>query len=228
MKKSVKIAIGAVVVVAAGAAAVSGLKPKNTENETVAPPAVRVENPSNGTIELFRSLIGTIEPADQVYVIPKAAGEITAVYVNPGDYVEEFAKIGVEYFTFHQETVPHMHRLIQHIKQCGMKAGVALNPGTPVSLLEDVAADLDMILIMSVNPGFGGQSFIPNAIKKVKQAKMLLEEVDNTTAVIEVDGGINDITCVPIKRAGATVLVAGSAVFGADERAHMIESIRNN
>ena len=129
---------------------------------------------------------------------------------------------------FHQETVPHMHRLIQHIKQCGMKAGVALNPSTPVSVLEDVAADLDMILIMSVNPGFGGQSFIKNAIKKVKQAKILLEEVDNTTAVIEVDGGINDITCVPIKRAGATVLVAGSAVFGAEDRAHMIEAIRNN
>ncbi len=89
MKKSVGIAIGAVVVVAVGAAAVSSLKPKNTENEAVAPPAVRVENPSNGTIELFRSLIGTVEPADQVYVIPKAAGEITAVYVNPGDYVEE-------------------------------------------------------------------------------------------------------------------------------------------
>ena len=135
--------------------------------------------------------------------------DVHLMVTNPGDYVEEFAKIGVEYFTFHQETVPHMHRLIQHIKQCGMKAGVALNPGTPVSLLEDVAADLDMILIMSVNPGFGGQSFIPNA-------------------VIEVDGGINDITCVPIKRAGATVLVAGSAVFGADDRAHMIESIRNN
>ena len=130
--------------------------------------------------------------------------DVHLMVTNPGDYVEEFAKIGVEYFTFHQETVPHMHRLIQHIKQCGMKAGVALNPG------------------------FGGQSFIPNAIKKVKQAKMLLEEVDNTTAVIEVDGGINDITCVPIKRAGATVLVAGSAVFGADDRAHMIESIRNN
>ena len=154
--------------------------------------------------------------------------DVHLMVTNPGDYVEEFAKIGVEYFTFHQETVPHMHRLIQHIKQCGMKAGVALNPSTPVSLSEDVAADLDMILIMSVNPGFGGQSFIPNAIKKVKQAKMLLEAVDNTTAVIEVDGGINDITCVPIKRAGATILVAGSAVFGADDRAHMIESIRNN
>ena len=154
--------------------------------------------------------------------------DVHLMVTNPGDYVEEFAKIGVEYFTFHQETVPHMHRLIQHIKQCGMKAGVALNPSTPVSLLEDVAADLDMILIMSVNPGFGGQSFIKNAIKKVKQAKILLEEVDNSTAVIEVDGGINDITCVPIKRAGATVLVAGSAVFGAENRASMIDSIRNN
>ena len=106
--------------------------------------------------------------------------DVHLMVTNPGDYVEEFAKIGVEYFTFHQETVPHMHRLIQHIKQCGMKAGVSLNPGTPVSLLEDVAADLDMILIMSVNPGFGGQSFSPNAM------------------------------------------------FGADDRANMIEAIRNN
>ena len=80
-------------------------------------------------------------------------------------------KIGVEYFTFHQETVPHMHRLIQHIKQCGMKAGCYINPSTPVSLLGDVAADLDMILIMSVNPGFGGQSFIPNAKKKLSKLK---------------------------------------------------------
>ncbi len=154
--------------------------------------------------------------------------DVHLMVTNPGDYVEEYAKIGVEYFTFHQETVPHIHRLVQHIKQCGMKAGIALNPGTPVAVLEDIAADLDMILIMSVNPGFGGQSFIPNAIKKVKQAKLLLEEVDNTSAVIEVDGGINDITCVPIKRAGATVLVAGSAVFGASNRAQMIEAIRTN
>ena len=142
--------------------------------------------------------------------------DVHLMVTNPGDYVEEFAKIGVEYFTFHQETVPHMHRLIQHIKQCGMKAGVALNPGTPVSLLEDVAADLDMILIMSVNPGFGGQSFIPNAIKKVKQAKMLLEEVDNTTAVIEVDGGINLDNVALALDAGANVIVAGSAVFKDD------------
>ena len=152
--------------------------------------------------------------------------DVHLMVTNPGDYVEEFAKIGVEYFTFHQETVPHMHRLIQHIKQCGMKAGVSLNPGTPVSLLEDVAANLDMILIMSVNPGFGGQSFIPNAIKKVKQAKMLLEEVDNTTAVIEVDGGINHETAKIVTEAGANVLVAGSYLFGAEDASAAIASLR--
>ena len=154
--------------------------------------------------------------------------DVHLMVTNPADYVEEYAKIGVEYFTFHQETVPHIHRLIQHIKSVGMKAGVALNPGTPFSMLEDVAGDLDMILIMSVNPGFGGQSFIPRAVEKIKQAKLLLDSVENTNAVIEVDGGINDITCIPVKDAGATVLVAGSAVFGAPNRAKMIEAIRNN
>lgn len=154
--------------------------------------------------------------------------DVHLMVTNPSDYIEEYAKIGVEYFTFHQETVPHMHRLIQYIKSSGMKAGVSLNPSTPVSTLEDVAAELDMILIMSVNPGFGGQTFIPRAIEKVKQAKALLDAAGNTTAVIEVDGGINDKTAVPIKKAGATVLVAGSAVFGAPDRAAMIEAIRNN
>lgn len=154
--------------------------------------------------------------------------DVHLMVTNPSDYVEEYAKIGVDYFTFHQETVPHMHRLIQYIKSVGMKSGVSLNPSTPVSTLEDVAGDLDMILIMSVNPGFGGQAFIPRAIEKVKQAKALLDSVGNTTAVIEVDGGINDKTAVPIKEAGATVLVAGSAVFGAPDRAAMIEAIRNN
>jgi len=147
---------------------------------------------------------------------------------NPEDYVDEYAAIGVEYFTFHQETVPHMHRLIQQIKAKGMKAGVALNPSTPVSTLEDVANDLDMILIMSVNPGFGGQSFITNAIKKVKQAKALLGMIGNTDADIEVDGSINSMTSIAIKEAGATILVAGSAVFGAEDRKVAIEAIRNS
>lgn len=145
---------------------------------------------------------------------------------NPGDYVEEYAKIGVEYFTFHWEAVPHAHRLIQAIKATGMKAGVSLNPSTPVSLLEDIAEDLDLILIMSVNPGFGGQSFIHNAVKKVKQAREQLDSVGNTKAVVEVDGGINLETAPLVREAGATLLVAGSAVFGAEDRAMMIAKLR--
>lgn len=97
--------------------------------------------------------------------------DVHLMVTNPGDYVEEFAKIGVEYFTFHQETVPHMHRLIQHIKQCGMKAGVALNPGTPVSLLEDVAADLDMILIMSVILALVDNLLFQMLLKKLSKLK---------------------------------------------------------
>ena len=145
---------------------------------------------------------------------------------NPGDYVEEYAKIGVEYFTFHWEAVPHAHRLIQAIKATGMKAGISLNPSTPVSLLEDIAEDLDLILIMSVNPGFGGQSFIHNAVKKVKQAREQLDSVGNTKAVVEVDGGINLETAPLVREAGATLLVAGSAVFGAEDRAMMIAKLR--
>ena len=138
---------------------------------------------------------------------------------NPDDYVEEYAKIGVEYFTFHWEAVPHAHRLIQAIKATGMKAGVSLNPSTPVSLL-------DLILIMSVNPGFGGQSFIHNAVKKVKQARELFDSVGNIKAVVEVDGGINLETAPLVREAGATLLVAGSAVFGAADRAEMIAKLR--
>lgn len=145
---------------------------------------------------------------------------------NPGDYVEEYAKIGVDYFTFHWEAVPHAHRLIQAIKTTGMKAGVSLNPSTPVSLLEDIAEDLDLILIMSVNPGFGGQSFIHNAVKKIRQARALLDSVGNTKAVVEVDGGINLETAPLVREAGATMLVAGSAVFGAENRVAMISKLR--
>lgn len=145
---------------------------------------------------------------------------------NPEVYVEGLAAIGTEYFTFHYEATPHAHRLIQAVKDKGMKAGVALNPGTPVSVLEDLVSDLDMILIMSVNPGFGGQSFIPRAIEKIKQAKLLLELANNQSCVIEVDGGVNTSTCKQVKAAGATVLVAGSAVFGAQDRKTMIERLR--
>ena len=147
---------------------------------------------------------------------------------NPQRYIDDFIEAGADIITLHYESEKHLDRAIQYIKSKGVKAAVALNPATPTVVLKNIIGSLDMVLIMSVNPGFGGQSFIPRAVEKVKQAKLLLDSAGNNDAVIEVDGGINDITCVPIKRAGATVLVAGSAVFGAENRASMIDSIRNN
>lgn len=145
---------------------------------------------------------------------------------HPETYIEGLAKAGVQYVTVHQEACPHLDRVLQQIKEAGMKAGVALNPATPVSTLSCVAAQLDMILIMSVNPGFGGQSFIPYALDKILEAKELLNAVDNTQCVIEVDGGVNSKTVQSVKDAGATFLVAGSAVFGAADRAAAIAALR--
>lgn len=145
---------------------------------------------------------------------------------NPEDYVEAFAAIGTEYFTFHAEATPHMHRLVQTIKAHGMKAGISLNPSTPVAMLEDIACDLDMILIMSVNPGFGGQKFIPQALRKIKKAKALFAYVNRKDAVVEVDGGVNAETIEGVREAGVDIVVAGSAVFGADDRAAMIKTLR--
>lgn len=152
--------------------------------------------------------------------------DVHLMVTNPEDYIDAFQKAGAEYLTVHVETAPHLHRLIQEIKAKGMKAGVSLNPSTPVSVLEDIAADLDMILIMSVNPGFGGQSFIPQAVEKVRKAKALLDSVGNTSCVIEVDGGINEETAPLVAKAGATILVAGSAVFGQKDRAAAIAKLK--
>lgn len=145
---------------------------------------------------------------------------------HPETYIDGLAKAGVQYVTVHQEACVHLDRVLQQIKEAGMKAGVALNPATPVSTLSCVAAQLDMILIMSVNPGFGGQSFIPYALDKIREAKELLNAVDNTSCVIEVDGGVNAKTVQAVKDAGATFLVAGSAVFGAPDRKAAIASLR--
>lgn len=152
--------------------------------------------------------------------------DVHLMVTNPTDYVEPLSQVGCEYFTFHIEAEPHAHRLVQYIKSKGMKAGISLNPSTPVSTLEDIAEDLDLILIMSVNPGFGGQSFIPGAVKKIEKAKALLASVGNTSCVIEVDGGVNEKTAPLVRAAGASILVAGSAVFGASDRAAMIKNLR--
>lgn len=145
---------------------------------------------------------------------------------HPETYIDGLAQAGVQYVTVHQEACVHLDRVLQQIKEAGMKAGVALNPATPVNMLSCVAAQLDMILIMSVNPGFGGQSFIPYALDKILEAKELLNAVDNTSCVIEVDGGVNAKTVQAVKDAGATFLVAGSAVFGAPDRKAAIASLR--
>ena len=145
---------------------------------------------------------------------------------HPERYIDGLKKAGVTYVTVHQEACIHLDRVIQQIHEAGMKAGAALNPATPVSSLECVAGMVDMILIMSVNPGFGGQKFIPYTLDKIRAARSLLTKSGNTTAVIEVDGGVNSKTVQAVREAGADFLVAGSAVFGAKDRAAAIAALR--
>lgn len=135
---------------------------------------------------------------------------------NPDAYISEFKKAGAAILTVHYEACTHLHRTIQAIKAEGMKAGVALNPHTPVDLLQDVIHDLDLVLIMSVNPGFGGQKFIQNAILKVEQAKNLIHRT-GSHALVEVDGGVNLETGLELIKAGADALVAGSFVFNSED-----------
>ncbi len=151
--------------------------------------------------------------------------DVHLMIVNPDQYVEEFAKSGADVLTVHYEACPHLHRTIQLIHSFGMKAGVALNPHTNVSVLENIIEDLDMVLIMSVNPGFGGQKFIENAIKKVKQTKSLIENT-NSKAIIEVDGGVNLDTGKRLIDTGADVLVAGSFIFNSPNPIETISQLK--
>jgi ribulose-phosphate 3-epimerase len=141
-------------------------------------------------------------------------------------YIEEFKNAGADILTVHFEASRHLHRTIQAIKAAGMKAGVALNPHTPVDLLADVIEDLDLVLIMSVNPGFGGQKFIKNAVLKVEQTKNLIHR-RGSRALVEVDGGVNLETGLELIKAGADVLVAGSFVFNSENPAATIEALKN-
>ncbi len=134
--------------------------------------------------------------------------------VEPERYIDEFAAAGADSILVHQETCPHLHRTIQQIKARGIKAGVVLNPATPTILIEEVLNDLDSILVMTVNPGFGGQSFIPNMLAKIRRVRQLLEEKDSH-AELAVDGGINLNTIPSVVASGATVLAMGSALFSA-------------
>jgi len=131
---------------------------------------------------------------------------------EPGNYAELFKQAGADQLTVHLEACPHLHRNIQQIKNLGMKAGVALNPHTPVSLLEDILADIDLVCLMSVNPGFGGQSFIPNTLLKIAALRKMIDD-QSLQVKIEIDGGVTEANAPEILRAGADVLVAGSSVF---------------
>lgn len=142
--------------------------------------------------------------------------DVHLMIADPDRYIEEFANAGADIICVHAEACTHLHRTIQHIKQLGKKAAVALNPGTPVSAIDYVLEDLDMVLVMSVNPGFGGQKFIPSALRKIKEVKELALARGITNLDIEVDGGITLDNILEVKEAGANIFVAGSAVFKGD------------
>lgn len=145
---------------------------------------------------------------------------------NPDNYISNFIDAGADFITVHVEACKHLHRTIHTIKQARVKAGVALNPATPLSAIEYVLEDVDLVLIMTVNPGFGGQSFISSVVPKIEQLSKLVKEKE-LSVEIEVDGGINPETAKLCKDAGANVLVAGSAVFGQMNRKKIIQEIRN-
>jgi len=149
--------------------------------------------------------------------------DVHLMIVEPERYIEDFARAGADLIAVHVETGGHLNRTIQQIKDCGAKAGVALNPSTPLESLEWVLEYLDLVVIMSVNPGFGGQKFIPNALERIRALKAMIQ-AKQSAALIEVDGGINAGTVAAVAAAGADVLVAGSAVFGSrDYRATIAE-----
>ena len=139
--------------------------------------------------------------------------DVHLMIVEPHKYVSQVRDSGAEWMNVHIEVSPHLDRTVQAIKQAGMKAAVTLNPATPVALLKDIVAEVDMVLLMSVNPGFGGQKFIGNVINKIRELKTLIIET-GSKALIEVDGGINATTAVQVAEAGCDVVVAGSYVFG--------------
>jgi len=153
--------------------------------------------------------------------------EAHLMITNPEQYIEEFAKAGADFIIVHQEVTPHLHRIIQQIKAAGKMAGIALTPSTPVIMLEDILSMLDMALIMTVNPGFGGQEFIPETLPKIERLREMIDQ-QQLRCDLEVDGGIHETVVPLVVRAGANLLVAGSAVYNEHESvAEAITRLRN-
>lgn len=151
--------------------------------------------------------------------------DVHLMIVDPDRYVGQVRDCGSDIMTVHQEACAHLHRVVSHIHEAGMKAGVSLNPATPVCMLEDVITDVDLVLIMSVNPGFGGQSFIPGAVEKVARLRSLIDRT-GSKAKIEVDGGINLETGADVVRAGADILVSGNYIFKSADPIETIAGLR--
>lgn len=169
----------------------------------------------------------TIGPliVEAIRPVTKLPLDVHLMIENPDQYIEAFAKAGADYITVHVEACKHLHRTIAHIKSFGVKAGVVLNPATPIEMIQHIIEDVDMVLFMTVNPGFGGQKFIPSVLPKIKRLKELAETI-NPQLEIEIDGGVNEETAKLCVQAGATVLVAGSAVYNQQDRGKAIAALR--
>ena len=152
--------------------------------------------------------------------------DVHLMIIDPDRYIETFAELGAAVLTVHYEACDHLHRTLQKIKSCGMKAGVALNPHTPIASLNSIIQDIDLVCIMSVNPGFGGQSFIENTFEKVKELKKLINQ-HNSDCLIEIDGGVTNTNYSELIACGADVLVAGSYVFKAENPAENIKLLKS-
>lgn len=151
--------------------------------------------------------------------------DVHLMIVHPERYIERFAQAGADFITVHAEATDHLQRVLKQIAQCGKKPGVVLNPATPLEMVKYVLDDVDMILLMSVNPGYGGQSFIPAIMQKVEDLRTMIDTTGKKID-IEVDGGVDMKNCTRLREAGATVLVAGSAVFGAEDPAQAVRVLR--
>lgn len=162
---------------------------------------------------------------DKINSLTDKVLDVHLMIVDPDRYISDFKKVGADILTVHYEACTHLHRTIQAIKAEGMKAGVALNPHTPVSVLEDIIQDLDLVLIMSVNPGFGGQKFIENTYNKVSKLKQMITEA-GAEVIIEIDGGVGVQNASKLIEAGADALVAGSAVFNAENPTEYIAELK--
>ena len=169
----------------------------------------------------------TIGPliVEAIRPVTKLPLDVHLMIENPDQYIEAFAKAGADYITVHVEACRHLHRTIQHIKSFGIKAGVVLNPATPVDTIQHILKDIDMVLLMTVNPGFGGQAFIPEVLPKIRKVKEMADSIGKEIE-IEIDGGVNPETAKLCIEAGANVLVAGSAIYNQEDYAAAISLIR--